>query len=366
MDKILIINNFLDYYQASSWLKTTLVFIAFLFAILILRFLILKILKSKEDRNVIQNEVAIPFLNWLTTYGILLFILIYFSNFDWMRKKFASIGNVEITVFLIIIAVLIISFANRTSKVITKYLLPRVYDRYQLDRGVQFTFNRMFHYSIMAIAFIVSISTVGIDLSALTVFAGVVGVGIGFGLQNIASNFISGIILLFERPIKVGDRVIVDDIIGDIERINMRATVIRSINNEHIIVPNSYFLEEHVVNRSYSDPKMRLTIPIGVAYGTDVEKVRLMLLQVASDEAKESETMILDPEPFVNFVGFGESSLDFELFVWISNPNAVLTTQSNINFRIYRILADHQIEIPFPQRDLHIKSFDGDTIKINK
>ncbi|SES90376.1 Mechanosensitive ion channel [Salinibacillus kushneri] len=211
----------------------------------------------------------------------------------------------------------------------------------------------------MIVAFVVSLATVGIDLSALTVFAGVVGVGIGFGMQNIASNFISGIILLFERPIKVGDRVIVNDILGYVEKINMRATIIRTIDNEHIIVPNSYFLEEHVVNRSYSDPNLRLRIPIGVAYGSDVEKVRDLLLQVAQEEAAAYENILSDPEPFVYFSGFGDSSLDFELFIWIANPDQLIITKSNINFRINNILKENNIEIPFPQRDLHIRSITG-------
>lgn len=179
----------------------------------------------------------------------------------------------------------------------------------------------------MIIAVLVTTSMVGLDLSALTVFAGVLGVGIGFGLQNITSNFISGIILLFERPIKVGDRVIVEEIIGDVEKINMRATIIRSINNEHIIVPNSYFLEEHVVNRSYAAPEMRLVIPVGVSYDSDVDKVAALLVSVAEEESNKHDTILTTPEPFVNF-------------------------------NIFRTFNQHDIEIPFPQRDLHVRSID--------
>ncbi|MDC3416959.1 mechanosensitive ion channel family protein [Aquibacillus salsiterrae] len=335
-------------------------FLFFLGLILLGRWLVLSFFKRISNRGksfFSENETPIRyFINWITTYGILVFILFYFSSSTWMFQEITSVGKVKISAFLIIIAILIISFANRASKMITKHLLPRAYQRYQLDRGVQFTFNRIFHYTVMIVAFVVSLTTVGIDLSALTVFAGVIGVGIGFGMQNITSNFISGIILLFERPIKVGDRVIVNGIIGDIEKINMRATIIRTIDNEHIIVPNSYFLEEHVVNRSYSDPTLRLRIPIGVAYGSDVEKVRELLLQVARDEMKASDVVLADPEPFVHFKAFGASSLDFELFIWISSPNHVIATKSSINFRINKILKEHNIEIPFPQLDLHIKS----------
>ncbi len=349
-----------------NWLDILLFFV-YVLLIFLARWIILYLTKKiKSENHPFLNQVESLtryILNWVTTYGILLFMLFYFSESNWLTKEIISIGNVKITIFLIIIAILIISLANRASNVITKYILPNVYRRYHLDRGIQFTFDRIFHYSVMVIAFVVSLTTVGIDLSALTVFAGMLGVGIGFGLQNIASNFISGIILLFERPIKVGDRVIVDDIIGDVERINMRATIIKTLDNEHIIVPNSYFLEEQVVNRSYSDPRLRLVIPIGVAYGTDVEKVRELLLQVAEEEKSVSDTVLLYPKPFVNFVGFGNSSLDFELFVWITDPNQVVVIKSNINFRINKILAQHQVEIPFPQRDLHIRSVDSGIMK---
>ncbi|WP_456273552.1 mechanosensitive ion channel family protein [Bacillus sp. AK031] len=304
------------------------------------------------------HEVTRSLVNWISFYGILLFLLIYYGDSRWMFAELFSAGQMKVTVFLIVIAVLIISLASRFSKVVTKAILPAMYNHYNLDKGLRFTFDRIAHYTIMVLAFIISLTTVGIDLSALTVFAGIISVGIGFGLQNIASNFISGIILLFERPIKVGDRVIVDEIIGDVEEIKMRATVIKTLDNEHIIVPNSYFLEEKVVNRSFSDPRLRLVLPIGVAYGTDVEKVRELLLQVAKDESEASLTVLDSPEPFVNFVGFGESSLDFELFLWISDPNQFVVIKSNVNFRINRILSDNGIEIPFPQRDLHIRSFD--------
>ncbi|EDL64341.1 mechanosensitive ion channel family protein [Bacillus sp. SG-1] len=303
-------------------------------------------------------EVARSLVNWVSFYGILLFLLNYYSDSQWMFVVLFTTGQMKVTLFLIVMAILIISLASRISKVMTKAILPAMYNRYNLNKGLRFTFDRIAHYTIMVLAIIISLTTVGIDLSALTVFAGIISVGIGFGLQNIASNFISGIILLFERPIKVGDRVIVDDVIGDVEKINMRATVIKTLDNEHIIVPNSYFLEEKVVNRSFSDPRLRLVLPVGVAYGTDAEKVRELLLQVAKEESEASVTVLDTPEPFVNFVGFGESSLDFELFLWISDPNQLVVIKSNVNFRINRILSENNIEIPFPQRDLHIRSID--------
>lgn len=295
-------------------------------------------------------------VNWFTFYGTLIFLLLYFSKAKWMFAKIFKIGNVDVTLFLIIIAILIISLASRISRISTNVILPGIYNRYNLDKGMRFTLDRIVHYSIMIIAIIVSLTTVGINLSALTVFAGIISVGIGFGLQNIASNFISGIILLFERPIKVGDRVIIDNITGDVEKINMRATIIKTVYNEHIIVPNSYFLEEKVVNRSFSDPRIRIVIPIGVAYGSDVERVRELLLEAAMEEHQVSPIVLTTPEPFVNFAGFGESALNFELLVWIEDPNQLVLIKSNLNFRINRIFNENHIEIPYPKRDLQITS----------
>ncbi|MCD5323309.1 MULTISPECIES: mechanosensitive ion channel family protein [Pontibacillus] len=318
----------------------------------ILSLFIKRVFRNKEG----VRQALLSLIKWFTYNGILVFLIVYFSDSKWLFYSFFSIGEVNVTLFLILIALLIITLASRLSKILNHYILPFFYERHQLDKGLQFTMERIIHYVIMVIAVFVSLTTVGIDLSALTVFAGVLGVGIGFGMQNIASNFISGLILLFERPIKVGDRVIIDDVIGDVEKISMRATVVRTLENEHIIIPNSYFLEEKVVNRSFSDPRLRLTVPIGVAYGTDVLLVKEILLTIAR-EARVANSIILDsPEPFVNFTGFGDSSLDFELFIWISNPEEVIRIKSDLNFRIYEQLNHYGVEIPFPQRDLHIKS----------
>lgn len=337
------------------WMDIFLVF-CFVFVLLFLRwgstFVIQRLFRDKDG----IQKASISLINWFVFNGILLFVIFYFSDSVWLLYPLFTIGQVDITLFLIIIAVLIITFAYRISNILNQHILPFFFERHQLDKGVQFTMERVVQYVIMIVAVLVSLTTVGIDLSALTVFAGVLGVGIGFGMQNIASNFISGLILLFERPIKVGDRVLIDDVIGDVEKISMRATVVRTLENEHIIIPNSYFLEEKVVNRSFADPRLRLTIPIGVAYGTDVQQVKEILLHIAQ-LSNEKHLFVLDsPEPFVNFKGFGESSLDFELFLWISDPKEVIRIKSELNFSIYEQLNKHGIEIPFPQRDLHIKS----------
>lgn len=340
-----------------NWpLEDLLWILSFLVILLLFRglstFMIKRLFKDKNR----FKKASLSLINWFAFNGFLIFIIIYFSDSTWLFYPLFNIGQVEITLFLFLIAALIITFAYRLSKTLNGHVLPFFFERHDLDQGIQFTLERLVHYVIMLVAVFVSLTTVGINLSALTVFAGVLGVGIGFGMQNIASNFISGLILLFERPIKVGDRVLIDDVIGDVENINMRATVVKTLENERIIIPNSYFLEEKVVNRSISDPRLRLTIPIGVAYGTDVHKVRDILLDIAKLFKEENHYVLDSPQPFVNFTGFGDSSLDFQLFIWISNPKEVIRIKSDLNFSIYDQLNKHGIEIPFPQRDLHIKS----------
>jgi small-conductance mechanosensitive channel len=330
----------------------------FFFGRIIIKAVIVKIFKNKDK----TKNILVSLLNWFLFYGYIVFALNYFSESQWMFKKLFSIGESEISIFLIIIVLFILSFINSLAKLLKKYLLPNVYDKYNLDRGIRYTFDSVFQYIIMVIAVLISLTTLGINLSSLAVFASVLGVGIGFGLQNIASNFISGIILLFERPIKVGDRVLVDDIIGDVIEIKMRATIVKTLNNEHMIIPNSFFLEEKVVNKSYGDSKVRIDIPVGVSYSSDVFKVRELLLQVVENLSKINEDILADPKPQVNFNGFGDSSLDFELFVWIKDPYHSRAIKSDIRFEIIKVFNENNIEIPFPQTDLHIRSIDKDVV----
>jgi small-conductance mechanosensitive channel len=178
-------------------------------------------------------------------------------------------------------------------------------------------------------------------------------VGIGFGLQTIASNFISGIIILLERPIKVGDRVEVGNIDGQVVAIGARATTVITNDNIAVIVPNSYFISEPVINWTQNDPRVRFKIPVGVAYGSDLRLVAQLLLQVA----RENPDVLDDPVPVVRLMAFGDSAVEFELRVWstsLVHKRGKLI--SDLNFAIYEIFQQHGIEIPFPQREVHVRS----------
>jgi small-conductance mechanosensitive channel len=211
---------------------------------------------------------------------------------------------------------------------------------------------RIVHYLIMITGTVVAFQFVGIDLAGLTVIFGLLSVGIGFGLQNVTSNFISGIILLFERPIKVGDRVTVGEVEGDVTSINMRSTTIQSLDNISIIVPNSEFISSTVTNWSYGDPKIRLKIEVGVSYKSDLDIVIKSLKEVANEHAD----ILKDPEPLVFLSEFGDSSWNMLLIVWLGTPKRYYLTRSEINCAIVKKFRDYAVEIPFPQRDLHVRS----------
>lgn len=235
----------------------------------------------------------------------------------------------------------------------TNFLASRVLHGRGLDIGVAQAIGAILRYTIIGIGIVVILQSAGINLSALAVLAGALGVGLGFGLQNVTSNFVSGLVILFERPIKVGDRVEVGDVAGDVRRISARATTIVTNDNIAIIVPNSEFISEQVTNWSFTGQLVRLTVPVGVSYASDVEAVRRILTRVAA----EHDGVLEDPAPDVLFVGFGESSLDFGLRIWTRRyTHMPLVLTSELNFMIWHALKQADVEIPFPQRDLHIRS----------
>ena len=201
-------------------------------------------------------------------------------------------------------------------------------------------------------AFII-IQNVGINLGSLNVLAGALGVGIGFGLQNIANNFISGLIILFERPIKVGDRIEVGSVQGDVIKVSARATTVNTNDNISIIVPNSEFINQRVINWSHNDRSIRFHVPVGVSYNEDPAKIKKILLSVA----EKNSDVLKRPAPDVLFVEYADSSLNFDLMIWTSTYiNKPTVLKSQLYYEIFERFKEHGVEIPFPQRDLHLRS----------
>jgi small-conductance mechanosensitive channel len=262
----------------------------------------------------------------------------------------AGINLSLLQVFLLIGLLMVVFWISSRTK---RFLFTRLLANSGIDRSLQYAISQIVANIVLIVGIFIVLENTGIHLGALTVFAGAVGVGVGFGLQNIASNFISGLVILAERPITIGDRVEVAGIAGQVRQIRARSTVIVTNDNIAMIVPNTKFIDSPVTNWTYSDPRVRFRVPIGVAYGSDVEQVRAALVAAAG----EHPAALKDPEPSVFLKQFGNSSIDFELVVWSEEMSYRPSRfKSDLNFLIEKHLRQAGIEIPNPQRDLHIRS----------
>lgn len=224
----------------------------------------------------------------------------------------------------------------------------------RMQRGSRYVVRTLVYYSLVAITIVMAFAALGLDLDQLGWFLAAAGVGIGFGLQEVISNFIAGLILFFERPVQVGDIISVGAVEGDVTRINIRSTEVRTRDGISIIIPNKRFITDDVINWSHGDSRTRLRATVGVAYGSDVELVKKVLTEVGVNESRA----LSFPPPEVNFREFGESELSFELMVWLKSPDPTLRRHvtTALNSAIDEAFRQHGIQIPFPQRDLHLKS----------
>jgi small-conductance mechanosensitive channel len=267
----------------------------------------------------------------------------------------AEIGKTHLTLWSIIYLILLIFILLFVTAKLKRWVVYKLLEKSKIELGVRIAVGTIVRYLILILGFVIIMQTEGIDLSALTILAGALGVGIGFGLQNVTNNFVSGIIILFERPIKVGDRIEVGDVFGDVVNISMRSTTVITNDNIAIIVPNSDFISSKVINWSYNDRNVRFNIPIGVSYKEDPENVKKILLEIAAD----IEGVLKRPAPEVLFSEMGDSSINFVLRVWTDEYiNKPLILKSLLYFEIFKRFKKAGIEIPFPQRDLHIKNTD--------
>ena len=271
---------------------------------------------------------------------------------SFLESYLFTINQTKVTVSSVFWLILVVIGFLIFSKIFTKVVLNKLLSRLKVEKGLHFAFSRIIHYLIMVTGTVVAFQFIGLNLSGLAVIFGFLSVGIGFGLQNITSNFISGIILLFERPIRIGDRVTVGDTEGHVTAINMRATTIRSLNNISIIVPNSEFISAQVVNWSHGDLKVRLDVEVGVSYNSDLD----LVIKVLNEVAESSPDVLKIPKAEVIFTSFGDSSWDLQLRVWLKDPYDYNRIRSKINCDIVRKFKQYNIEIPFPQRDLHVRS----------
>jgi len=265
--------------------------------------------------------------------------------------QFFAIGDKKLSLSSIVVLILLALAVFIVSHFISEGIKRGLLVRMGMSRGSREAVGAVIHYLLAALGFLIVLQTAGINLSSITVLAGVLGIGVGFGLQNLASNFISGVTLLVEQPIKVGDFIEVDKLLGTVEKISIRSTIVRTIDGVFVIVPNIRFVENNIINWSYQDPTCCIHIPVGVAYGTEPVLVTEALLAAARMESG----IVYNPSPKVWFKSFGDSSLNFELLVWIDEPENSEPIKSTLHFRIEHEFRERGIEIPFPQRDVNIR-----------
>jgi potassium-dependent mechanosensitive channel len=262
----------------------------------------------------------------------------------YLRGTPITLGSL-VSVGVILALTWLISFGLRRA-------MRQIYRRRGVEEGVQYAINRLIHYAVIALGLLWAIDNLGVSITGFAALGALIGVGLGFGLQNIVQNFVSGLIMLLERPVKRGDFVVVGDTRGTVREIRARATVVTTLDNVDILVPNAQFISEEVVNQTFDDRNLRIRVRVGVAYGSDTALVRETLERVSM----KHPSVLQDRPAVVLFDDFGDSSLDFSVLIWVGDPLIQNRVASDIRFEIDGAFREAGIEIPFPQRDLHLKS----------
>lgn len=269
----------------------------------------------------------------------------------WSLLTHPLFGNSEFTAIRILAGVLIFFLALFLARRSGRFLERRIAKRAYIDPGLRYTIARLASYLLIAVGALSALKMVGVDMTSVAVIFTALSVGIGFGLQYIAADIASGFILLFERPIRIGDRITIGEDEGDVQSIKLRTTIIYTNDRIAIIVPNSRLVSQRVINWSYGDPRARIAIPISVATTSDVNLVTETLLRAAEGV----ENVLTDPPPKVQFLKFGDYSLDFRLLVWTRQPNRHPQIKSDINYRIEKLFREAGIEIPYPKQEFLVR-----------
>ena len=301
--------------------------------------------------------ILVSVLVWWTRSQIYVFILQ-----DGIRSTAASVlsfnigpGKMQFTVgdVLAVLLILIIGFA--LAKGFSSVVRSVLSSRFPFQRGMPYAASKVTYYILCVLVVLAAVSAAGVDLNKFTVITGAVGVGVGFGLQDIVKNFASGLILLFERPIRVDDVIELTGMVGTVRRIGARSSTIVTAQGAEVIVPNSNLVSTQVTNWTLSSQQRRIEIAVGVAYGTDPERV----LELLTAQAAAHEGVMINPAPVAYFIGFGDSALNFELRFWSERQDIWFQLKSDVTVEVCRALNEAGIEIPFPQRDLHLRTVDS-------
>ncbi|MED1201507.1 mechanosensitive ion channel family protein [Heyndrickxia acidicola] len=298
-------------------------------------------------KNSALNErftpVFLSSVNWLMYYSIILLFLFIFSKKKWLFYPLYSQGGVKVTLFLVIIAIMLVSLASRLVKLLTRYILTPVYKHYDVDKGLGFTFNQVIYYVVMLLAVWISFKSVGIDLTALGTVFSVLGIGIGFGMRNIAGNFVSGIIMLFERPVEVGEVIQIDDTVGKVEKIRLRSTLVRSAKEGALIVPNQYFIEQVIKNRTGAE--VTAQVMISVEYGADTKEVELLLYKAVKKVKDEQAGILKALDTSIRLINIRGSAIDFLIELPVMNLDVKDEIESRLRHSIVKLFMEKQIRL---------------------
>jgi len=277
---------------------------------------------------------------------------VFTEVWDFINKRF-TLGRITVSISGFVIGVLVLILTLALARYSSSFVEKRLKLRSHIDPGLRYTICRLIRYGVITIGVLLTLKAAfQVDLTSLAVIFTALSVGIGFGLQYLAADIASGFILLFERPIRVGDRITIGDDEGDVESIKLRTTIVSTNDHIAIIIPNSKLVSQRVINWSYADPRARISIPIGVADDSDVDHVTKTLIEAAQGV----EFVLKDPPPRVQFMKFGDYTLDFRLLVWTNQPRRHPQIRSDINYRIYRLFNERKIRIPHPTQDMILKA----------
>ena len=280
---------------------------------------------------------------------------------EYLTRQF-TFGRITFSVSSVITGFAVVLVTILISRWTSTLLERRIANRRHIDPGLRYTICRLGKYIVVAIGTLVALrQAFGIDLTSIAVIFTALSVGIGFGLQYIAADIASGFILLFERPIRIGDRITIGEDEGDVKSINLRTTVVTTNDQIAIIVPNSKLVSQRVINWSYADPRARIAIPVGVADDSDIQLVTDTLIEAA----RNVPNVLPEPKPTVQFLKFGDYSLDFRLLVWTNQPRRHMQLRSDINYRIAQLFRERSIRIPYPTQEFLLKGVDRGFTQMN-
>jgi small-conductance mechanosensitive channel len=271
---------------------------------------------------------------------------------NFLSTRLFRVGETQVTVSSLLIALAIVAASLLLSRLARNFIADRLLGRTRLAIGTRYAIGRVVGYLILFLGVLLALQPLGVNATTLAVFGGALGIGLGFGLQDIVKNFVAGLVILLERPIQVGDSIELGEVVGDVTEIRGRATIVRTNDDIHLIVPNSKFISDTVVNRSFGQRRVRYRVPVVVASGSDPARVEAALLEAAG----RSENVLPEPPPKVWFREFGESGLKFDLLCWTSrllhNAGAF---RSEINHLVYGALGAHGIALPSPQLEVRVR-----------